>query len=43
MIAGNKCDMENNRRVDRKEAESYAKMNGAKHYQVSAKSGANLN
>lgn len=43
VIAGNKCDMETNRRVDKKEAESFAKSVGAKHYLVSAKSGVNIN
>ena len=43
MIAGNKSDMENQRRVDPKEAERFAKEFKAEHFLVSAKSGSNIN
>ena len=43
MIAGNKSDMENQRRVDHKEAEQFAKQCRSEHFLVSAKSGANIN
>lgn len=42
VIAGNKCDMENQRRVPKEEAEAYAKKFNASHYLVSAKSGTNI-
>ena len=41
-IAGNKSDMENQRRVDPQEAELFAKDCQAQHFLVSAKSGANI-
>ncbi|VVD02803.1 ras-related protein Rab-21-like [Leptidea sinapis] len=37
VIAGNKCDLEHERSVERIEAERYAGMVGAKHYYTSAK------
>lgn len=43
MIAGNKADMESQRRVPKQEADSYAKENNVKHHLVSAKSGLNIN
>lgn len=36
-IAGNKCDMETSRQIDKKEAEDYAESVGAKHFHTSAK------
>lgn len=42
MIVGNKSDLENQRRVSEKEAEQYAHKHKAKHYTVSAKSGAHI-
>ena len=43
IIAGNKSDIETQRRVDSKEALSFAKQYNAPHFLVSAKSGANIN
>lgn len=43
MIAGNKCDMESSRRVNKKEAEAFVKESNTKHYLVSAKTGQNIN
>lgn len=43
MIAGNKSDMENQRRVPKKEAEDFANSCNTKHYLVSAKNGSNIN
>ena len=42
VIVGNKCDLENQRRVKIEEAENYAKTHKAKHYTVSAKNGSNI-
>jgi len=39
VIAGNKCDRENDRQISTNEAEEYAKKHGAKHFNTSAKSG----
>lgn len=36
-IAGNKCDMVQQRQVDLKDAEAFAKQNNAKHFSTSAK------
>jgi GTPase SAR1 family protein len=42
-IAGNKCDMEKSRNVDRDEALAYCASVGASHHLTSAKSGAGIN
>lgn len=42
-LAGNKCDMESKRDVTRAEAEGYASENGCIFYEMSAKSGENVN
>lgn len=39
MIAGNKADLENSRRVKKEEVEQYAKSHEAEHFTVSAKNG----
>ena len=39
VLAGNKCDKENQRDVDLKEVLEYAKKQGIKHFSTSAKSG----
>ena len=39
VIAGNKCDLDKRRQVDKGEAEAYAKEVGAVHMQASAKTG----
>lgn len=36
-IAGNKCDLEIKRQIEKKEAEDYAKSVGAAHFLTSAK------
>ena len=38
-IAGNKSDKESTRQIDNFEAEKYAKENGVRHFQTSAKTG----
>ena len=38
-IAGNKCDKETGRQIENSEAEKYAKENGVRHFQTSAKTG----
>ena len=38
-MAGNKCDMENLRKIKKSEADKYAQENNIRHYQVSAKNG----
>ena len=43
MIAGNKSDMETQRRVPKGQAENYAKEKSLLHFLVSAKSGNNIN
>ena len=39
MIAGNKADLENSRRVKKEEVEQYANSHSAEHFTVSAKNG----
>lgn len=41
-VAGNKSDMESMRKVKKSEAEKYANEHGLTHYNVSAKSGQNI-
>jgi small GTP-binding protein len=41
-LAGNKCDLETKREVQRTEAESYAQENGCIFFETSAKSGENV-
>jgi Ras-related protein Rab-21 len=41
-IAGNKCDLEKDRHVDKKEALAYADTVGATHYDTSAKANKGL-
>ena len=43
LLVGNKCDLEEERQVSREEAEKYAKDNGMKFFEVSAKTGTNIN
>ena len=43
LLVGNKCDLEEERQVSREEAEKYAKDNGMKFFEVSAKEGTNIN
>ena len=38
-IAGNKSDKESSRQIENAEAEKYAKENGVRHFQTSAKTG----
>ena len=38
VIAGNKCDKESDRQINRDDAEDYAKRNNAKYFETSAKS-----
>lgn len=42
VIVGNKCDKENERQVDKQQAENFAKEVGALHFLGSAKSGAGV-
>ena len=42
-MAGNKCDMETLRKVSKKEAEEFADSEKIKYFEVSAKSGHNIN
>ncbi|KRX07160.1 P-loop containing nucleoside triphosphate hydrolase [Pseudocohnilembus persalinus] len=37
VVAGNKCDLENKRQINKQDAENFAKSQGAHHFQVSAK------
>jgi small GTP-binding protein len=41
-LAGNKSDMESNRRIEFEEVSAYAKENGLLHFETSAKTGANV-
>lgn len=41
-IAGNKCDKEMMRQVDKAEAEKFAEENGVRHFLTSAKTGKGL-
>lgn len=42
-IAGNKSDKEFGRQIENSEAEKYAKENGMRHFQTSAKTGKGMN
>ena len=43
LLIGNKCDLEEERKVSREEAEKYAKDNNMRFIEVSAKNGTNIN
>jgi len=42
VIVGNKCDLENQRQVNKEQAETFSKEVGATHFLGSAKSGAGI-
>lgn len=42
-IAGNKADLENQRKVRKEDAQKFAKSHNASHFLVSAKNGLNIN
>lgn len=42
-VAGNKCDMENLRKIPMSTVEKYSATHGVKHFNVSAKTGQGIN
>lgn len=42
ILLGNKCDLENERKVSKKEAEDFAQKIGSKYFEISAKNNANI-
>ena len=43
ILIGNKLDLEKNRKVTKEDAEDFAKSNGCKYFETSAKTGVNVN